>query len=284
MSGNSGLTRRAGREARCGGFPDVRRRNAEGGWEEARGWRSWCRLRAGGRMMARRGAFGILAGGALALLLSTCWSKTKTFRYKMTVEVETPEGAKTGTSVREIALTDSLRVPMIGEDRGSSRLRGEAVVVDIAQNSSLFVLLTNSRYGTDYGTKEILSLFNKAEFQSDNSIELWPIMPVISGRSPKYHNQDAVLPMLVGFKDIDDPASVFLVKPNDLATHFGSGVSLSRIRIEATDESVTERIGERLNWLDEHQGILLRSADWRERSSHPERFQTVEAFVQRYEK
>jgi hypothetical protein len=51
-------------------------------------------------MMARRGALGLLAG-TVAALLSGCGSffRSGSYRFRMTVEVETPEGVRTGSSV-----------------------------------------------------------------------------------------------------------------------------------------------------------------------------------------
>ncbi len=53
-------------------------------------------------MMARRGVLGLLAGGAAALLggCGLIWGSDR-LRQKITVEVETPDGPRTGSSVVE---------------------------------------------------------------------------------------------------------------------------------------------------------------------------------------
>ena len=57
-------------------------------------------------------------------------------------------------------------------------------------------------------------------------------------------------PMLVTFSDINDPKSVKLVKPDDLASIFGPGYSLKSITLEITDEAVTEgKVEALLGWL-----------------------------------
>lgn len=44
----------------------------------------------------------LLAMVLSALLLSGCGDETPTYRYRMTVDVETPEGPRTGSSVIEV--------------------------------------------------------------------------------------------------------------------------------------------------------------------------------------
>ena len=59
------------------------------------------------------------------------------------------------------------------------------------------------------------------------------------------------IPMLVTFADINDPASVKKVNPNDLAASFGAGYSLKSITLEITDEKVTKGVVEGvLGWLE----------------------------------
>jgi hypothetical protein len=53
-------------------------------------------------MMARRGVIGLLAGGVAALMSGCGFSGKPSYRVKVTVEVNTPQGVKTGSSVMEI--------------------------------------------------------------------------------------------------------------------------------------------------------------------------------------
>ena len=62
-------------------------------------------------------------------------------------------------------------------------------------------------------------------------------------------------PLLVTFTDIDDPASVLKVDPDNLAASFGPGVALKRITLEITDENVTKgKVETVLGWLDDYYG------------------------------
>ena len=51
-------------------------------------------------MMARRGMIGLMLGGAAALLGGCGLFGGNRYRYKMTVEVDTPQGLKSGFAVR----------------------------------------------------------------------------------------------------------------------------------------------------------------------------------------
>jgi len=55
----------------------------------------------------------------------------------------------------------------------------------------------------------------------------------------KFIDERSAYPMLVTFGDLDDPASVERVDPDDLAAIFGEGVALKRITVQLTDDPVT---------------------------------------------
>lgn len=57
------------------------------------------------------------------------------------------------------------------------------------------------------------------------------------------------LPVLVRFGDLDDPASVALVDPQDLAASFGPGVVLKSATVQVTADPITHGIDSRLSWL-----------------------------------
>ncbi|MCC6780859.1 MAG: hypothetical protein IT537_30155 [Hyphomicrobiales bacterium] len=79
---------------------------------------------------SRRAAFGrIGAILALPLLLAGCFGNRASFRYELTLSVDTPEGVKTGFSVVEVDAWDVV-IPARGT---MSRARGEAVYVDLGK-------------------------------------------------------------------------------------------------------------------------------------------------------
>ena len=80
--------------------------------------------------MARRGVLGLIGGG-LAALLSSCGGSDRRLRYKVTVEVDTPSGLKTGSSVVETNMADN------------GFTFGQAPFVDLGGGRFVFVLLND---------------------------------------------------------------------------------------------------------------------------------------------
>lgn len=175
----------------------------------------------------------------VAILLAGCDSAERV-RYKMTVEVETPQGLKTGYAVRELRRRPPSN-SFLGQDRGSTKLIGEAVAVDLPGQQTLFALLTGSGGDVDYPS-QILYRTKLWGQPIGASVELFPTGP----RTSYYPKGSAQPPMLVRFLDPHDPKSVEEVSPDDLARAFGPGVKLKRITIEVTDAPVTVGVEKRL--------------------------------------
>lgn len=193
--------------------------------------------------MKRRAFLAASGLAALILALPACGS-TDRMRYRMTVEVDTPQGLRTGSAVREITHSVPPPYPSVGESRPQWRVRGEAVAIDLPGNQTLFALLRSEEDG-DFGGWGVWWLFRQQ--QPARSIELWPKVPVTG----KPIVADPV-PMLVRFRDIADPKTVEQVDPDDLAKSFGPGVRLRRITVQLTDEPVTKGIEKRLGWLGKY--------------------------------
>ena len=56
------------------------------------------------------------------------------------------------------------------------------------------------------------------------------------------------LPRWVRFRDLQNPASIEFLNPNELDKTFGEGVKLSRVTIEMTKDPVTTDIARRVGW------------------------------------
>ena len=92
--------------------------------------------------MTRRGTIGLLLAAGSSLLAGCDWiPSSDTIRYRVTVEVETPQGLRNGSSVIESTITTG---KSWGDASGISyALHGEAVAVDIAPGQTVFALLRN---------------------------------------------------------------------------------------------------------------------------------------------
>ncbi|MCP4095679.1 MAG: hypothetical protein GY748_05500, partial [Planctomycetaceae bacterium] len=77
-----------------------------------------------------------------------------------------------------------------------------------------------------------------------NSKVFYPKMQRIEGPVPVPDHR--YFPLLVTFTDINDPASVKKIDPDDLAASFGPGYSLKSVTLEITGEPVTQGVVEKV--------------------------------------
>ena len=204
------------------------------------------------------------------------------WRYRLTLEVETPEGVKTGSSVR---LVSAAAEPQITpEAHPHARVTGEAVVVDLGNRGVLFALIS-SPTSVDYGHQIVFDLFpfvHDVTFESGRTQTMTGSGELTAEGIRFYASLAgtaagalrnvpvAKLPILVRFRDITDPKTVEIVDPNDLAKSFGAGVSLKSSTIEMVDngiwpltmfgitgEPVTTGIGKKLLWLEDFYDLKL---------------------------
>ena len=201
----------------------------------------------------------------LITALSACvpFLAREDWRYRMIVEVETPEGIKTGSAVREVTVTASPK--LTPEMTSSQEVEGEAVVVNLGERGVLFVLMDGATMMPTYafgnhgqGAPEGMAYFNQLE----GSAPL-PLM-----RHPR----------MVTFDDMNDPTSVRLVydaeicerrnekhrqevygcvKADNFAEIYGDGVALKSITIEMTHARVTKKIEKWLPWLSNYKNLLF---------------------------
>ncbi|MCB2077622.1 MAG: hypothetical protein KDE55_07980 [Novosphingobium sp.] len=190
-----------------------------------------------------------VAAICLALIfLSACKSNVSEYRFEMTVEVETPDGLKTGSSVYAVRAGNKTRLTSEEGTRSLSQ-RGEAVAVDVAPGKTLFALLKTNAHWGDVASLSMQALDPRFTKRYD-SVGTAARLAARDATAPPAIVDPAIYPMLVTFTDIDDPTSVQLVDPDDLAATFGDGYALKRITVRITDAPVTTEIERRLGWLE----------------------------------
>jgi len=200
----------------------------------------------------------IIIGSGIAFAMSEkpedyCW------RYKIKVEIDTPNGIKSGASVREACLSTFKGYnPQIADFK--ERDDGEAVVIDIGS-------------GLVFGT-----------VHSSNSIfyisHVFPGPQLFSIEGAKHYASlklglKAPLPLkdyptFVSFKDLSVPETIQMVRGeiydksqkryipvDNFEEYFGKGVKLHSVTIETTNEAVNWGIRKWLPWLDEYYDKML---------------------------
>ncbi|WP_273304289.1 hypothetical protein [Sphingomonas ursincola] len=185
----------------------------------------------------------------MALTLSGCAEMfPEKYRFRLTVEVDTPQGLRSGSSVYEVWANN--KTALLPEEASRDwGVRGEAVAVDLPNGQTLFALLkTNATHGDMAGLS--MTALDPA-FRND-IVE--SAARIASGKGVKRQAEVAPgdYPMLVTFRDLADPASVQAVTPTGFASVFGPGYALRRITVNITDQAVTTMIEKKLIWLSSY--------------------------------
>jgi hypothetical protein len=208
--------------------------------------------------MTRRGLMGYLAGAA-AVVLSGCslnpddmgflWQKP--YYAKLQVEVDTPQGVKSGASVIEVTWDKANK---------GFKVRGEAVAVDLPGGQTVFALL-RSKSSVDWAAylHENVKLDGPIETHEElyrkvaADRRVWPV----KRRAVTAISDVDNYPYFVRFKDAANPKSVEQVDPDNLAKSFGAGYRLKSLTVQMTGEPVTTGIEKRLGWLKKQAGSLV---------------------------
>ncbi len=217
----------------------------------------------------------------LSIGLAGCGENLGTYHFRLTVEVETTDGIRSGSSV--LAATYSRGPNMQGSESAHAELRGEAVFVDLGSGRNLIALLTHGPRGDD-----------------DNSI-MWLPVTALTGAPWGWGSTDALkargkqllgemdlkpplIPTMASFGDLNDPASARVIEPSTagFTSVFGPGYRLQRVRLEMVPAGVwplnliglwgtpvTKRIEDVVPFLTSHRA-QLRSVI----RNMPPRFQT----------
>ena len=187
------------------------------------------------RQLAKWLAF-LLFAAAVPIAIYKIEHATYSWKQKLTVSVETPEGPASGSSVTAVEWWDNFfRGGWGGADKHYS-LTGEAVVVDLGKGRYLFAPLKPS---PSAGGESIADL--AAQVATGKRGRQWSKAAFRAVRDlPRPATVPAELyPLLVTFDDIADPTTVRQVDPSDLGSVFGPGYALKAITLEITDEKVT---------------------------------------------
>lgn len=219
--------------------------------------------------MARRGALGLIASG-LGALLGSCSLSRVAIRYRLLVEVETPEGLKTGSGVWQATIERNYApgyAVML-------RYRGEAIAVDLSEGP-IFALL-RSEDDVEFAANLINRRAGEVGRAQGIPDQDWHAQWVALRRDRRRwmlpqriddlyfgSSRRSGYPWLVEFADLSDPGSVRQVDPNG----FRNGCRVSRIVAEITTDPISVEILRRLTWLPTHRNIKL-SGNRRSFSNH----------------
>jgi hypothetical protein len=183
-----------------------------------------------------------------------------TLRYRLTLEAEVDGQPKVGSGVIEVIYSKQPEFAS-GRDRVSSH-RGEAVVLELGERGTLFALL---KEGAD--SRSIPESIVLRAFGFPGGVIPGPTVDAGFSQMQKLSGKRELpltsLPLLVRFRDINDPMTVEKVDPYDIASSFGAGAKLVRATLEIvptgiwplnslgiTGEPITMGIEKQLPWLN----------------------------------
>lgn len=217
----------------------------------------------------------IVASSTVAWVLA--YPTTK-LRYRLTVEVETPEGVKTGSAVREVTVNRYPKWVTLGNNDRNLKIRGEAVVIDLEGRGVIFAILDGDHAkwmpykafpapGTSHFYHPGRASYKRQYISYYKGLIGQPTQIELDN-----------MPTMVTFADMSDPTSVQLVyetavckereeagtlrrfgcvKENNFEALFGDGVQLKNVRLEITDDAVTTGVEKWLPWLPEYKNQLF---------------------------
>jgi len=187
----------------------------------------------------------------VALALAGCGRRPPeaSYRYKLTLSVNTPGGAKTASTVVE-------------DDYPTSHLpystTGQALYLDLGPGKKPLIALlghlrrqweVNGKHAV-WGYDSPLNIIWRACGMGVSGHDDVEDIRLINARcNDAYQLTAADLPDLVTFADVNDPKSLQLVDPNDLQATLGADVSWKSMSIVLTKEPITSGIEQNLKWI-----------------------------------
>ncbi len=219
----------------------------------------------------------------MAVALAGC-GRTESYRYKLTLAVNTPEGVRRAASVVEVVFRE-VSIP----ERGiTQKLRGEALYLDLGPGRRPLIALLTSylhpKRSEDYGNQ--VAFQNSIRWTRDAGpgdkilSELYGPPSAATLSADFMHNVRRIahlrgphritpkdLPDLVTFADASDPKSVILVDPDDLQATVGPNITWHEITLEMTNEPITTVITTKLPWLRSHYHGMLDGARYQDKTT-----------------
>lgn len=201
-------------------------------------------------MRAGPWAIGLLLLAALIVTYGCgLWGGWTSYRYRMTVHVDTPAGPRSGSSVIEVAYAPS---GPLSAAAFRQEIRGEAVAVDLPGGATLFALLSSHEdreSGAGHYAPWAYARALPYGYDWKEGVEI-----LVRQTEPAVLPAEHV-PTLIRFRNPRDARTIEVLDPSDLEASFGPGTRLDRVEIRITQDPVTSADRGRLPDLGEGSGF-----------------------------
>jgi len=175
-----------------------------------------------------------------------CSTRLPTFRYRLTVEIETPARLRTGSSVIEVRTVDRGR-GFPGPEAGGIRhgVVGDAIYLKLPDGRYIFAILQdNGPNPTNFPSAAPFWAFdNQLPADRSNYHQVHRALTQAEGKAvllPEHY------PAFVMFENIMQPQTVQSVSPDNFKNELG--VELRSVTVEITDDPVEDDIASILPW------------------------------------
>jgi hypothetical protein len=142
-------------------------------------------------------------------------------KYRLTVEVQTPEGVKSASGVIAVHPDRSY------SRGGHTRTNGDAVLVDLGGGKNLLALLAHID-----NTSVDLDGMNYVALRAYDAAGRKASFNEMSGMTGAVPVKGALVPVLVTFTDLSDPGTARKVLPDEAEAGLGEGFHVSSISVE----------------------------------------------------
>jgi hypothetical protein len=165
-----------------------------------------------------------------------------THRYRLTVEVDTPEGVRSGSSVIEVTRKDFRWLP-IRQGQYEFRVRGEAVFVDLGAGRNVIALMAHGPRAENVDQMTSLAIEAYGHYKWNE--EAWAGRVKMQG---PVELKPPLIPTLVTFSDLSDPKTARVLRSDNLESVFGPSVRFKRAWIDMTNAPAMTAIKKWLPW------------------------------------
>jgi len=180
---------------------------------------------------------------------------TYSYRYRITIEVDTSDGVKTGSSVIEVTTVQYPSWITLGANDHATSVRGEAVFVDLGSGRNLVALLALGPHAAD-GAARLFAPRSFFPIRDDSPRDvLWSKQ--LAGMTGRRAFAGDKQPTLVTFADPNDPAGAREVPFSDPQSVLGSDIRSVRAWIDLTKDPVTSTLQSKLPWIGDFQSAQI---------------------------
>jgi hypothetical protein len=145
-------------------------------------------------------------------------------KYRLTINVETPEGIKSASGVFAVHLSKD---PPLLPGVGSIGFKGDAIFVDLGEGRNVIAILA---HGSDGIYVDGLAYIAQRALTSAGHRASFKEVSAFAGTSLTIKNT-RLIPTLISFSDLTDPRTARVVRPDDLQSIFGQDYRLASVTL-----------------------------------------------------